>query len=234
MKLPAPEFGLARWQDRRDREPVRHAPVLDHVPHDGPDVDTRGRVRDEGVVGGGGARGHFVEQPAREAWRRGAEVEEEEGVGEDGVGAEEAEAEGEGVEAPGGGGGGGDGGGGRVGRREERGGEGGEREGVGAAAREEEAAEEVEREVGVGGGERGEEGVEERERDGGWVGADGGEARRHGRRERPHASVSGSRRRPAGARLDFPQGKLEKGISSPTARLTSFNHKPKMCTSKLN
>jgi len=81
-------------------------------------------VRDEGVVGGRGARGHFVEQAAREA-RTGdgwSLVETEQRVGQDGVGVEESEAEGEGVEG--------------VGGRGEGRGQGGEGEGVGAAERE--------------------------------------------------------------------------------------------------
>lgn len=146
MQLPAPAGGRARGQHGRDREPVGCAPIRDHPPDEAPRALIRGvgrvRVRDEGVVGGRGARGHFVEQAAREARAGGgrAEVEPDEGVGQDGVGVEEAEAEGEGVEGfrRGGGGAGGEGGG-----------EGGEGECVGAAAREEEAAEEVEREVRV-------------------------------------------------------------------------------------
>lgn len=187
MQLPAQAGGWAHGQQSRDSEPVGRTPIHDHPPDEAPRAlircARRVRERDEGVVGGRGARGHFIEQAAREA-RAGngrAEVEAEEGVGEDGVGVEEAEAEGEAVEGFRGGGGG-DGG--------EGGGERGEGEGVGAAAREEAAAEEVEREVRVrgvrGGGERGEEGVEDGQRDAGRVREHGGQAGCHGRRQRPH------------------------------------------------
>ena len=67
MQLPAPASGRARGQHGRDSEPVWRAPVGDHPPHEAPHVVGRVRVRDEGVVGGRGARGHFVEQAAREA-----------------------------------------------------------------------------------------------------------------------------------------------------------------------
>lgn len=82
------------------------------------------RVRDKGVVGGRGARGHFLEQAAREALTgdRWAYVQTEQRVGEDGVRVEEAQAEREGVEGDGSGG--------------EGRGEDGESEGIGAAERE--------------------------------------------------------------------------------------------------
>jgi hypothetical protein len=153
MELPAQEQGHARGQDGRDSEPVRHTAIRDHAPHKAPHVIAGRQVGDERVVGGRGARGHFVEQAECEVRTAVVpEVEEEERVSEYGVGVEKAEAESEGVEGI------------RTGG--EGGSEGREGEGIRATALEEQASEEVEREVRVGGvgggGERREEGIEDR------------------------------------------------------------------------